>query len=1197
MDPQTDLSQFLSEFPDLQDFEIQSLVSRKKEFEELQSSPTEPMPARKGELFKYQEFAIRYMRQQPRVLMAFEPGTGKSCTFVGLAEWYRREHAAGRGRIKGAYWLVRGPILQAEAKKQILYACNEKSVYITEEIESAYNMKHRRSLITRKINEWYRIMTYYDFAAEVVGVAGKKAPYSDSDIIDKFNDTLIFVDEAHNLRNAEEISRRTKVKKTEVNQYDVLRRVFEVASECRVILGTATPMVNRASEISTIMNLILPKDSLMPSNAASLSAYELEPYFRGRVLYVRNVNSEIVVVPQGEAPAVDYDYNNQTYTMQTVLQTLPMSDFQLEGYMRAKKIGETDEGGTTRRTTRMPESRPGDPSYRGGMTEGVTFRLSEGDTFRRDSSFQGGMTEGGETYFPEDEEGGSNAFKRYTLQAGLFVFPDAAHSTGGPAYRKYITQTKRGFDFTTTQGGKATTRAVQSPTTLQEVSCKFSFMIDYIRNQPYGTSFCYSDYKEGSGVVLLALCFRNQGFEEFRDYGTVVWDDAEGGTTTPSETFPAALTKKLRYALITSTISDSEIQAILYIFNSYENRNGEYIKTVIVSRKARDGINLANVLSIFIANPPWNAAGGFQAESRGIRSGSHRAIRELMIQEGVLKSSDPTVVKVFRLAAVGPGGSLTDPEGDLYDDISTYRDGEKKDREIKRVLRIMKQCAVDCIVQASRNLIPEGKDGTPECDYTSCLYPCIPGPSRDIDTDTSTYDLDYSGPLLGVISSRVRESFRRKSRMSFQEIMHEVSGGGTLQFPPKYLMMTLSAAISFRTVFLNRQGYRCFLYTDEGIFFLSRDYPHGAAPSFLSSYYTSSVVWSAVTPVSMAVGRGEDVRKAYQAWVKANPKNPKVTFDVDLRVALFEVLFGKKDLTPAEKEFVDFYSAGCFRLNPDVAENWRDKYRALDAIKVQGRKPQSAKKDKNMISKLTDFYEGRTNRGPGALRDPESPLALDYAGSSLALDWQADAPTSSPVFIHVLDNLRVAESSGKGDYNVTSIGKLKNNRLRLWDPEGQVWTEITSDIDFVVYNVMVYSLLLKDRFSDYYQWAVDLRSGKGRLLPPDPYTDVIQNLKNRRRGLNVVSVGTMAWAYADMVQEDPALVAKATDYYRSHKPSASTLKEVMASLREDEVEATTPDIKVVLYWLWSQGELTTPALTRRIQDFIGSRGRIIYIPT
>ena len=60
--------------------DFQTLISAKKEFQELASSIKEQTPI-PGVYYKHQELILRYMRAYDRLLLLHKTGTGKTCAF------------------------------------------------------------------------------------------------------------------------------------------------------------------------------------------------------------------------------------------------------------------------------------------------------------------------------------------------------------------------------------------------------------------------------------------------------------------------------------------------------------------------------------------------------------------------------------------------------------------------------------------------------------------------------------------------------------------------------------------------------------------------------------------------------------------------------------------------------------------------------------------------------------------------------------------------------------------------------------------------------------------------------------------------------------------------------------------------------------------------------------------------------------
>ena len=73
-------------YPSIDTPGFQTLISAKKEFNELASDVDEPKPP-KGLPYKHQEFFKRYMSVYDDMLIIDEAGTGKTCEMTFLMEY------------------------------------------------------------------------------------------------------------------------------------------------------------------------------------------------------------------------------------------------------------------------------------------------------------------------------------------------------------------------------------------------------------------------------------------------------------------------------------------------------------------------------------------------------------------------------------------------------------------------------------------------------------------------------------------------------------------------------------------------------------------------------------------------------------------------------------------------------------------------------------------------------------------------------------------------------------------------------------------------------------------------------------------------------------------------------------------------------------------------------------------------------
>lgn len=732
---------FIPVYPRQDDSNVQYKIGIKREFLEVSGSSYEP-PPNKGQLYKHQKAFLRYMRQMDRMLNIQSVGTGKTCALVALGEYYNENP----GKIKHVYVLERGETTIDEFKKQIAYNCTDGK-YLTEKvIDPTVDERYRKGALTREIGKFYSVMTYGELANEV-----SKNGLSEEAINEKYSDCIFFVDEAHNLNedrslrstkeeNAEEIDIDDSEKGKEKDKYyKILWKLFHRVKRSKVILATATPMINEVEEIAPLMNLILPEDMQMPLtwdyNKVTLD--QLEPFFRGRISYVRALETGVDVEYQGHP-----------------INTL----FRMEFPVSQQKVKFV--------------SRICDSEGRGEDPPQPKLKLETKDYESQDKIYPLVMSDfQAEGYEKSVYE--KKSFRLYERHAASLVFPD--HSYGGDFSKtrirsgKYVNKVS-GLDNTYILN-KEFLNNLTSWEDLEKYSIKYYFIISKEleaaekrqRGEIVGNGFCFTELLTGSGAIILGLLLEKFGnFEKYNESKSVF-------TTIRNEKIIDKNFKpKLRYGILTSTTTSSQRSSLLELFNSPENVNGDYCQVIIGSPAARDGINVFNVLRGYLASPGWHPSGTHQALSRFIRSTSHveiiKVIKNRMIEKGEDPSMSKIEVKVWKLAAVVDETDVTEPK--IIDlkkvnfqddttgsvDIDMYSLSESKDISIKRIIRMMKQCAFDCSIHYNRNVRSADVSGSGVCDYDVCNYTCYSSMlTTDIkpeEIDDSTFDILYSQDIV-----------------------------------------------------------------------------------------------------------------------------------------------------------------------------------------------------------------------------------------------------------------------------------------------------------------------------------------------------------------------------------------------------------------------------------------------------------------
>ena len=355
------LSDMLGTYPSIYTPGIQSLITAKKEFNELASQPGEILLLGRGHYFNHQKFYHRFLRVYDDLLILDATGTGKSCSVFGFTEYVRRELARQANNTTGddpaidervvnlskVIILVKSNTQKLELKHQLDCQCSNGH-YETTTVRSAQNEASQKAALSIEIKKaGYEITTYVSFANTV-------RELDDRRLEKKFSDTIFWIDEAHNLISDVDGSDRRPAESSATSNhpdtrkdvtYELIWKVFHAARSLKRIISTATPMINHPSELRPLLNLLLPKNGTLPEDlivgtlttndkaiffpacvAAGLdpallprenlheffvgqipdsldwttaTLQQLEPYLRGHVGYVRAVENNVKVVHEG----------------------------------------------------------------------------------------------------------------------------------------------------------------------------------------------------------------------------------------------------------------------------------------------------------------------------------------------------------------------------------------------------------------------------------------------------------------------------------------------------------------------------------------------------------------------------------------------------------------------------------------------------------------------------------------------------------------------------------------------------------------------------------------------------------------------------------------------------------------------------------------------------------------------------------
>lgn len=1091
-DDDIQLSDMLESYPSATTPGFQTLLSAKKEFAELAAQPNDRLPPGRGKFFPHQKYTHRFLRAYDRLAVFDETGTGKSCSVLGFVEYTRKELEKAKinplnsdervAHYKQVVVLVRGGTQKSEFRNQLLCRCSDGR-YETPLVLGAKKETAQKSNITAEIKRaGYVLTTYESFNNRIVEKLAKN-PSEEAGLRElalEYSDTIFWVDEAHNLLSAQSAGTTYK-KKNEI--YFTLWRLFHVIQRSQVILSTATPMINDEKEMGDIMNLILPLNGEIPigydyrnappndirvlfpglhfdyrtSTPEQMAPYfqgqiprdydfknatlaGLEPFFRGKVTYIRASDTGAVPTDEGVLQNDELAFpGGVTYKSQLILYSTEMSEFQSEAYLRAK-----GQAGT-QADLYSAERQAGNFVFPDGYWgQGATDEeRARNRTARRNRAMAKATVEAA-------AEGIINEFTTRPQDLPGMILPvnllletigeteddfDEEVQEGQElrAFRRYVTV--RGDTYAPTADFAPWLRDLNH---IGYLSSKYAAIVRSIIQDP-GNCFVYGEFVVGSGVIVLALCLEGMGFVRYNESSSMFIGTGAGmlkpvcssgdADATNRRVRPDILSRSqggpMRYAMLTRGVSNAKFQSMMEGMNSYENRHGDYIKVLLASPIGRDAINVNNVLQIHLIGSEWNPSALYQAISRGIRATSHE---DLLAEERARLSAlhqDPSTarinVRIFRHAALA-----SDPDHSSID-VQMYQVSEYKDRGIHRIMRIMKQCSIGCQVHYARNVRPTDVNGSPACDYEDCNYHCVdPLPAE---LDYSTYDVLYADELINETQAEVINIYRQRNSLTLLELQALLP-----TFRRKYLIMALEQLITNKTPLTDRFGYTVYLREDGGTFYLDRIYPTGTNASYAMSYYTQGVI--AIEQKTLAnIVTGLEVgeyQQIAQELEQINPADPSFNqrlddLPVEGRVAIVEDVI-RRAILGQRNGFTDAVIIKFQRMIFDI---------------------------KDPLNELNEAYERlnqrRPKRGRKANPDAKRRTRKINANDIDNLNIQQNTDGES-VFVHTLYSL-LGNQTG---YATTARVNKGEGRTRILKPSEieEGWRDV-NPIELPVYNTIV----------------------------------------------------------------------------------------------------------------------------------------------
>jgi len=660
-----------------------------------------------GELLEHQAMLSNFINPDTpyKGLLVFHgTGTGKTCVGIAVAEKFKQQVQRYGTQI---YILVPGPLLKENWRSSFIQ-CTGDTYLRTQENLLFLNDEEKEKLKKQAVlnaQQYYKILSYKSFYRKVLGekiiekkmVEGKiKSVYKKTDegeferdigmdILHNLNNTLIIVDEAHNLTG---------------NAYgEALMKIIRNSTNLKVLLMTATPMKNLGDDIVELLNFLRPPNSQIERDLIFTSAknhtMELKP---GGLEYLKKMSSGYISHLRGADPMtfaekVDMGIKPKGL-MFTKISQCYMGKFQLEAYEEAKKLAIEEADALDRKSEAVANF------VFPGLDSSKTKLIG---LYGRDGLSQL-----------------KNQLKNHYDKINSLIAKDIL------GLKKYDEELININDNT-----KNITGAILKKDNLKYFSTKFyQAYVDMETNLFVGgpnsntesrTGFIYSNLVK-TGIEIFQEILNINGFLQFDEnknnyqikdttkcyYCGKIHAEHNNNKDSTHKFEPAT------YIVVTGqsteegaeNIPEESKRIVSTVFSNLANKSGKNIKLLLGSKVINEGITLHNVSTVQILDVYFNFGRLDQVIGRAIRWCSHY---------NLMSETNPyPKVKVYKYA-VSLDNSKTN---ELSTEEDLYYKAEQKYVLVKKIERGLKEVAIDCALNQQGNMFKEEIEH-----YNKCVKP------------------------------------------------------------------------------------------------------------------------------------------------------------------------------------------------------------------------------------------------------------------------------------------------------------------------------------------------------------------------------------------------------------------------------------------------------------------------------------------
>jgi hypothetical protein len=340
-----------------------------------------------------------------------------------------------------------------------------------------------------------------------------------------------------------------------------------------------------------------------------------------------------------------------------------------------------------------------------------------------------------------------------------------------------------------------------------------------------GIVLIYSKYIEG-GLLPMALALEEMGLSRYC-YSSHVNSFLK---TKPPQLDPLTMKPKTnksalnaKYVMITGTkmFSPDNAKDLEMVFHP-DNKDGRLVKVVMISQAGSEGIDFKCIRQVHILDPWYNMSRVEQIIGRAVRTKSHCQL-----------PFSQRNVEIYMHGTVS-GERET---ADMY----MYRLAEKKAIQIGQITRILKESAVDCLLNMEQNNFTEenidtsvelelstnnkkiqfkvgDKGFSSKCDYMeSCEFQCVPT-KKDIKVEENnvTFNIHHLRHNHEKLGKRIRQIFRDQPFFTRDKLIAEIQVGKP--YPLQDIYYTLGVFLKNKDEWIIHNGRSGYLIRKQALY-------------------------------------------------------------------------------------------------------------------------------------------------------------------------------------------------------------------------------------------------------------------------------------------------------------------------------------------------------------------------------------------